>query len=67
MSLSVTEDSFSTREHKIPNGVLYISEKVYTKIFMATDEFLSFMQKHKNVTRYFLLFSSNIHVKVHTV
>lgn len=40
MPLSATEDSFSTREHKIPDVVLYIPEKVYTKIFMATDEFL---------------------------
>jgi len=40
MPLSATEDSFSIREHKIPDEVLYISEKVYTKIFMATDEFL---------------------------
>jgi hypothetical protein len=34
------EDSFSTKEHKIPDGVLCISEKVYTKLFMAMDEFL---------------------------
>jgi hypothetical protein len=40
MPLSATYDSFSTREHKVHDVVLYMPEKMYAKIFMATDEFL---------------------------